>query len=110
MTSLIQKLHMYIGLLNFSDLIVFGIAGLAATFHAGPERKPAWEAVRYENFTHAPARATNRLRTRCLNNFIFQPIPNWAIHRDAGNLPLDFYSVNGVSKLTYLWREYRLRL
>jgi len=36
MRVLIKKLHMYIGLLNFSNLIVFGIAGLAATFQAEP--------------------------------------------------------------------------
>jgi hypothetical protein len=35
MHALIKKIHMYIGLLNFSNLMVFGIAGLAATFQEG---------------------------------------------------------------------------
>jgi len=52
---LIKKLHTYIGLLNFCNILVFGIAGLAATFHWGEERKPAFIApVRYESFTAPP--------------------------------------------------------
>jgi len=52
MLALVKKLHMYIGLLNFSNLIVFGIAGLAATFQG--EGGMAAGATRYESFTRPP--------------------------------------------------------
>ena len=105
---------MYIGLLNFSNLMVFGIAGLAATFQGGPQRDSASEPPRYESFT-PPEGATDRQ----IADLVFArfripfagPIPNWALHRDAaGNLPLEFWTVNGQRRLLYLPKEKRLRI
>ena len=64
---LIKKLHMYIGLLNFCNILVFGIAGLAATFHWGQGRKPAFIApVRYESFTAPPGLTDKQIADQIL--------------------------------------------
>lgn len=114
MTSLIRKLHIYIGLLNFSNLIVFGIAGLVATFHSGLERKPASTTVRYENFTPAPGSTDPQIAHQIFDRFRFplaQPVPDWTVHRDSrGDLPLEFYTVSTVHKVTYLASQARLRI
>ena len=53
MHAWIKRIHMYLGLLNYVTLTVFGIAGLTATFEPGPRRpQPAAEA-RYEPFVAA---------------------------------------------------------
>jgi len=115
MTALIKKVHMYIGLLNFCNILVFGIAGLAATFHWGQERKLAFTSpIRYEGFT-APAGLTDKqIADQIFEKLRFPltgEVPKWAIHRDAdGNLPLDFYSVSGVHRVFYLPKENRLRI
>jgi len=114
MREWIKKIHMYIGLLNFSNLIVFGIAGLAATFQGGRERQSVTEPPRYESFT-PPVDATDRqIADLVFDRFRFPlagPIPNWALHRDeAGNLPLEFWTVNGQRRLLYVPKENRLRI
>lgn len=115
MTALIKKLHMYIGLLNFCNILVFGIAGLAATFHWGPGQKPAFIApIRYESFT-APAGLTDKqIADQILDKLrlpLTGPVPAWAVHRDRdGNMPVDFYSIGRFHRVTYLPKENRLRV
>src|SRR5690242_17433356 len=114
MRALIKKLHMYIGLLNFSNLIVFGIAGLAATFQGGHERRMVTEAPRYEGFTPPPAATDKQIADLVLDRFRFpfaDPIGDWGIHRDgAGNLPLEFWTVNGIHRVLYEPQRNRLRI
>ena len=114
MRALIKKLHMYIGLLNFSNLIVFGIAGLAATFQGGQERNVATEAPRYESFTPPPGSTDQQIAGLLFDRFHFplaDPVGDWAIHRDgAGNLPLEFWTVNGVHRVLYEPQQSRLRI
>ena len=109
--SLIKKIHMYLGLLNLSILLVFGIAGLKATFHrpGEPSRTPL--APVYTDFT-APAsviddkemveiiRRQLRIAAVGLNN-----------KRDANqNLSVNYYTQNGPRTVTYLEKENRLRI
>jgi hypothetical protein len=114
MRALIKKIHMYIGLLNFSNLIVFGIAGLAPTFQTGPERKIYAEPARYESFVPAPESSDEQIANAVFARFHFpftDPIPKWALHRDVqGDLPLEFWSVNKVYKVLYAPKENRLRI
>jgi len=114
MRALIKKIHMYIGLLNFSNLMVFGMAALAATFQAGPQRGDAAEPPHYERFTPPPGATDRQIADLAFERFrlpIADPIPSWALHRDAaGNLPLDFWTVNSVRKVLYLSRENRVRI
>ena len=112
MHALVKKLHMYIGLLNFSNLIVFGIAGLAATFQG--ESGMAAEAPRYESFMPPPASTDRQIADLLFDRFHFplaDPVGDWAIHRDAaGKLPLEFWSVNGITKVLYEPNQNRLRI
>ena len=92
MHALIKKIHMYIGLLNFSNLIVFGIAGLAPTFQTGPERKIYAEPVRYETFIPAPGSSDEQIANAVFAHFHFpftDPIPKWALHRMAKCISLN---------------------
>src|SRR5258706_10919501 len=114
MRALIMKLHMYIGLLNFSNLIAFGVAGLAATLQGGPESSMGTEAPRYESFTPPPGSSDKQIADLVFNRFRFpfaDPVSDWAIHRDgAGNLPLEFWTVNGIYRVLYEPQHSRLRL
>lgn len=114
MRALVEKIHIYIGLLNFANLIVFGIAGLAATFQGGPERKMISEPLRYERFVPPAGSTDKQIADQVLAYFRFpfaEPAPGWAIHRDAaGNLPLEFWTVNGIHKVLYEPRQNRLRV
>ncbi len=115
MNRWIKKLHMYFGLLNFSILLVFGIAGLTATFEAAPDnRVPPAVSVRFENYT-APAGMNDKEVAddvyRVLKPALANPVPKFAIRRDAdNNLAFAFFNVNGQQRVTVLERENRLRI
>jgi len=115
MNRWIKKLHMYFGLLNFSILLVFGIAGLTATFEAAPDsRVPPSASVRLENYT-APAGMNDKEVAddvyRVLKPPLANPVPKFAIRRDAdNNLAFAFFTVNGQQRVTVLERENRLRI
>jgi len=114
MHALFKKIHIYIGLLNFSNFIVFGIAGLASTFQGGPDVKMISEPLRYERFVPQAGSTDKQIADQVLDHFRFpfaEPAPNWAIHRDAaGNLPLEFWTISGMHKVLYEPRENRLRV
>jgi hypothetical protein len=105
---------MYVGLLNFSNLIVFGIAGPAATFQGGHQRRMEADAPRYERFTPPPGSTDRQIADLVFDRFQFpltDPVGDWAIHRDAtGNLPLEFWTVNGIHRVLYEPEQNRLRI
>ena len=106
----VRKIHMYAGLLSFTALLVYGIAGLAATFEAGSHTAPP-EFVAF----NAPPGATDKQIAgqvyRLLAPPLASPVPAWAIRRDReANIRLDFYSPNGVRHVTVLEGEKRLRV
>jgi len=115
MNQLIKKLHMYLGLLNFTNLLVFGIAGLTATFQAAPESRQRPEpALRYEAFT-APATIADKevadLVYQRLNFPLSAPPQPWSFRRNReNNLAVDFYTANGIYRVIVLERENRLRI
>src|SRR5689334_21653727 len=101
MYSLFRKVHMYAGLLNLSILLIFGIAGLLATFESAPDqRKRPDPDVEFRDFTVPPGFDDKAVAARVYDFLklpLVAPIPNFAIKRDASNdLALDFYSANGV--------------
>jgi uncharacterized iron-regulated membrane protein len=114
MRVLVKKLHIYVGLLNFSNLIVFGIAGLVATFQGGPQRTMGAEISRYESFTAPPGSTDKQIADLVFDRFRFplaDPVAGWAIRRDnAGSLPLEFWTVNGVDRVLYEPQQRRLRI
>ena len=55
MKALIKKTHTYLGLLNFTVLLIFGIAGLMITFSRSPEeRKRPQPEAQFREFKVPP--------------------------------------------------------
>jgi hypothetical protein len=110
MTHWVRRVHMYLGLLNFSLLMVFGIAGLAVTFEAPDifsQKQPP--SVTYRDFT-APPSASDREVARLIGEAI-QPAHAGepVIHRnEAHQLVADFYSINGLVRATLSENDHRL--
>jgi hypothetical protein len=114
MHDLIKKIHMYVGLLNFSILLVFGVAGIQATLSSGEGVQRQWSEARYIPF-EAPPAATDRqvadMVYRTVRFPLTTPVPGFAIRRNAENrLALDFYHVNGLNRVTVLEDEKRLKV
>lgn len=115
MNELIKKIHMYLGLMNFSILLVFGITGLAVTVAGSPESRTRPEP-RVEHVDFVPP---GNVDDRQLAEAVYQrlqlplaaPVPTFALRRDSeNNLALDFYTVNGVTRAVVLEKEKRIRL
>jgi hypothetical protein len=113
--ALIKKIHVYLGLLSFSILLVYGIAGLLATLEPPPAGRPRpGVSARFEDFTVPP-----NLTDKQVADLVYErlrlpltgPVPNYALKRDsANNLTFSFYTVNGIHTLTVLEQESRLRV
>lgn len=108
----IRKVHIYLGLINFSLLIVFGLAGLVVTAEA-PDifRQKDGPAVTSREFT-APPGASDRDVGQLLAETLApahsgQPV----VRRNAANqLVAEFYSVNGLTRITLLESERRAQI
>jgi hypothetical protein len=103
---------MYLGLVNFSLLMVFGLAGLVVTCEA-PDifRQKRGAAVSYRDFT-PPPNASDREAAELLSRTLEpahagQPV----VRRNGANqLVADFYSVNGLVRATFLEGDERVRV
>ena len=100
--------------LTFTILVVFGIAGLWTTLQpAPPNRRRPEPQVRYEPF-QAPANVSDKELAPLIYERIKPSLslkPGWFAHRDGSNdLFVDFYSVNGLTRVTVLERENRLKI
>ena len=115
MHALIKKIHMYVGLLNFTILIVFGITGLTATFEQAPAAKPKPEPlISMEDYTPPPnssdKQVADHIHQTRIKGFA-HPIPDWFLRRDKQkNLQLDFYSPNGMRRVIVLEKENKIRI
>ncbi len=114
MTSVIRKLHIYAGLLVFTQLVVYGIAGLVATFQRGLERPKIASSVRYVPFTVPPSSTDKQVAEivyRTLNFPMNRPIPDWFLRRTTdGHLLLEFYNMNGIRRVVVLEDQGKLRI
>ncbi len=112
MTYWIRRLHIYLGLLNFSLILIFGIAGLVVTaeapdiFHSG-----SGPAVELHDFAAPPSasdREVGALLARTLDPAHAGPP---IVHRNPANqLVTEFYSVNGLIRATLLPGEQRVQV
>lgn len=114
MRNLVLKLHIYAGLLTFTQLALYGAAGLVATVQRSAERPKAPHTVRYVPFT-VRASATDKEVAddvyRSLQLPLTRPMPGWFLRRTPENdLLLDFYNINGIWRVVVLERENRLRI
>jgi len=113
MHDLLRKIHMYLGLLSWSSLIVFGIAGLTATLHSPSDPRPAL-AVRMVEFSVAPnstdADVADAIWKKLAVPFASPP-GKWSLRRDSDNhLVVSLWSPNGVVNATVIENEARLRV
>ena len=112
MRTLIVKLHIYAGLLTFSQLVIYGIAGLPPRFNRRSSVQKLVSTIRYvpsrPPVRHRPAGRGRSLRTLHLPT---RPMPGWFLRRTPENdLLLDFYNINGIWRVVVLEREHRLRI
>jgi len=114
MRNLVLKLHIYAGLLTFSQLMLYGIAGLVATAQTAAERPKVPHAVRYVPFTVQPGTTDRQVADDIYNTLhlpLTRPMPGWFLRRTPENdLLLDFYNINGIWRVVVLEREGRLRI
>lgn len=115
MTETIKKLHIWIGLFNFTILLVFAAAGLHATFLPAPDDreapKPRVREVAYDppGTMTDPEIAADLYEK--LDLALVGPIPDWAIKRNQENvLVLRFHSPNGIHEVTLLEAEKKVRI
>jgi uncharacterized iron-regulated membrane protein len=102
---------MYAGLLAFTALVVFGVAGLTAT--VSPER-PQTGAVETREF-HPPANAADFDAAMAAYDALQLPLADrpgrGAVKRDAGNhVAFTVYSPNGPRVITILEAEGQVRV
>ncbi|MDE3194737.1 MAG: PepSY domain-containing protein [Acidobacteriota bacterium] len=113
MNTWIRKLHIYAGLLNFSILVVFGLAGLVVTFHApdifSSGSPPPSETRAITIPPSASDKDVGELVARELHPAHAGPPYT---HRDPAThrLVIDFYSVNGLVRATVLDQSNQLRV
>lgn len=111
---MVRKIHIYAGLLTFAQLLIYGVAGLVATFQPSLERPKNPHLTRYEPF-QAPASATDKqVAERVFQQLklpLTRPVPDWFLRKTADNhLLLDFYNINGIYRVVVLEDQGRLRI
>ena len=114
MRALIKKIHIYLGLVSFAALLVFAITGIEAALSPGPgQRETPAPVVRTADYKPRPGMSDKEVADEILaaqDLGMAHPVPQWAIKRDGeNNLRLDYYSVNGMTRVTVLEREGKLR-
>jgi uncharacterized iron-regulated membrane protein len=109
MRNLIIKLHIYAGLMTFSQLMIFGLAGLVATVQTAAERPKNPHTIRHQTFRPLAGASDKEVADavyRELKLPLTRPMPTFAIKRDAHNdLQLDFYNINGIYRVVVLERD-----
>ncbi|HEX7479273.1 MAG TPA: hypothetical protein VF331_15815 [Polyangiales bacterium] len=114
MLRYLQLLHIYAGLQTCIALLIFGVAGLVATWSARPGAVPPAEHTR-----RVPMRVDGQLNDQqlalrawqTLHLPLTQPPPDFAISHDrAGDLTFRLYTPNGETQVTVLAREQALRV
>src|SRR5664279_3380095 len=114
MRPLIKKIHTYAGLLSFTLLLIYGIAGLTASLGKGMEDSvPAPGPPRFESLALPPGADKQQISDRVYDHLkpaLAERLSGAEVEADGdGNLRLDFWSVNSVKRVTVLAREGRLK-
>ena len=115
LTAWVKKIHMYLGLLNFTILLVFGIVGLSTSFLPPPkERERAKPEVRQVDYA-APGDLSDRELAdhayEALMLPLTQPAPDWSIRRDRdSNLRFRLPTLAKVHDVVVFEKESQLRV
>lgn len=110
----VTRLHLYFGLLCFSQFLVYGAAGLTAALQANRERPKIAVSQRYVPFRSAAGASDQQVADavyRLLDLPFTRPMPGWFLKRTPeGRLRLDFYNINGIYRVTVEESEGRVRI
>jgi hypothetical protein len=112
--KLIKKIHIYLGLLSFTQFLIFGIAGLIATFRHSERVLPA-VSIQVIEFAAPPAQSDREVAMAVYDilkpHSVSSTPKDWPLRRDPqNNLRIEFHSANGVKRVTVLEKEGRLRI
>ena len=111
---MIQRLHIYLGLLCFTHFVVYGIAGLAAAAQTSLERPKQPQSTNYVPFQVPPNLTDKQVADVVFHRFnlpFTRPMPDWYLRRTPENdLLLDFVNINGIYRVIVLEKEQRLRI
>ena len=114
MYKLIQRIHMYLGLLAWSSLLVFGVAGLTGSFRDVLRGSRGEQTLRFENCA-IPPNLSDKEVVKVVWNVLALPLTApesmFGLRRDQdNNLTFTFYFENGISNITILEKEDRVRI
>ncbi len=103
MRRFIKKIHTYAGLLSFTLMLVYGIAGLTATIRKGSESsEPGFGPPRFETFALPPGADKQQISDLIYDRLkpgLAERLPADLVETDGdGNLRLDFWSINRVER------------
>jgi len=112
MNAWVRKLHLYSGLLNFSILMVFGIAGLVASARA-PDifQHPTLHTVTTQDFSVSPSASDKEVVGAIAEALHIRvaELPN-PQRNPRHQLTVDFYNPNGLRRVTLLEPDHRLQV
>jgi hypothetical protein len=111
-TYWIRRIHIYLGLLNFTLLLVFGLAGLVVTMEA-PDifRQKQGPAVELRDFTPPPYASDRDVADVLKQTLAPAHAGPPVVRRDAGNqLIAEFYSPNGMVRATLVPGEQKVQV
>lgn len=114
MINLVRKVHIYAGLLVFSQFLIYGIAGIAATVQPSYERPKIPHTTRMVPFEVRPDETDLQVGNRVFDTLkppMAHRIPQWALRRSPeGHLELNYYNINGIVRATVLEQQKQLRV
>jgi uncharacterized iron-regulated membrane protein len=112
--KLIEKIHMYAGLLTLTALLVWGVAGIYAVFRPAPgEYQPPEISEVRELPYEAAGNLDDKELARAIYEFLDIPLAggHYNIHRDPeANLMFFVFTVSGRREVTYLEERQVVRL
>ncbi len=114
MYKLIRKIHMYVGLLAWSSLLVFGVAGLTGSFRDVLDDSRGEPTVRFQDCA-IPANLSDKKAVEHVWKTLALPLTTpesmYGLRRNQdNNLTFTFYFENGISNITVLEKENRVRV
>lgn len=114
MYRLLKKIHIYLGLLNFTILLIFGIAGLSATLESEEHLEQITPVVETRPFPVDPNASDRQIADAAylaLKLPLTNRVPDYVLKRNEENrLVFDFYTPNGRQRVHVLEKENQIRI
>jgi hypothetical protein len=113
--DLLKKLHIYLGLLSFTILLIFGIIGLYGLLLPPPDQRIRPEfGSRTEDYRPPPNRTDKEVAEHVLHSVPIPlappPPPNGIRRNDGNDLMFQAFSPNGLYRVTVLEKEGKVRI